>query len=125
LFLASMALAARRPRELLALAGMFLAGQIAVAIIVPKTTWDPAPRFVEAAAALTVAYMAVEILALPKAGKRWLIAGALGSFHGLFFALFLRTTKYRTAYVLTGAAISELTLLALFAFCFSRIGRLA
>ena len=48
------------------------------AVIVPRTTWDPAPRFVEAATALTIAYMAVEILALPQAGKRWLIAGALG-----------------------------------------------
>ena len=78
LFLATLALAARSRRELAALAGMFLIGQIAVAIIVPKTTWDPAPRFVEAAAALTVAYMAVEILALPQAGKRWLIAGRAG-----------------------------------------------
>ena len=75
--------------------------------------------------ALTIAYMAVEILALPNAGKRWLIAGALGAFHGLYFALFLRTTEYRTVYVLTGAMLSELLLIALFAFCFSRVGRLA
>jgi len=124
LFLATLALAARNRRELGALAGMFLIGQIAAAVIVPKTSWDPAPRFVEAAAALTVAYMAVEILALPQAGKRWLIAGALGAFHGLFFALFLRTTEYRPEYVLTGAAISELALIAIFALCFSRIGAL-
>src|SRR5262249_42897202 len=52
LFLATLALAARSRRELGALAGMFLIGQIAVAVIVPKTLWDPAPRFVEAATAL-------------------------------------------------------------------------
>ena len=123
LFLATLALAARSRRELAALAGMFLFGQIAAALIVPRTMWDPAPRFVEAATALTIAYMAVEILALPEAGRRWLIAAALGAFHGLYFALFLRTTGYRPLYVLSGAAISELVLIAFFAFCFSRIAR--
>jgi hypothetical protein len=125
LFLATLALAARSRRELAALAGMFLLGQIAAAAITPRTTWDPAPRFVEAATALTIAYMAVEILALPQAGKRWLIAGALGVFHGLYFALFLRTTGYSPAYVLAGAAMGEVALIVLFAFVFSRIGRLA
>jgi hypothetical protein len=102
LFLATLALAARNRRELGALAGMFLIGQIAVAVIVPKTTGIPR-RDCGSAAALTVAYMAVEILALPQAGERWLIAGALGAFHGLYFALFLRTTEYRPEYVLAGA----------------------
>src|SRR5262249_16831325 len=94
LFLATLALAARSRRELGAVAGMFLLGQIATTLIAPRTNWEPAPRFVEAATALTIAYMAVEILALPQAGKRWLIAGALGIFHGLYFALFLKTTGY-------------------------------
>ncbi len=123
LFLATLALAARSRRELAALVGMFLLGQIAAAVIVPKTNWDPAPRFVEAATALTIAYMAVEILALPTAGKRWLIAGALGVFHGLYFALFLRTTDFHPTYVLTGAAIAELLLIGIFAFVFSRVAR--
>ena len=125
LFLATLALAARSRRELAALAAMFLLGQAAAAIIAPRTGWEPAPRFVEAATALTIAYMAVEILALPQAGKRWLIAGALGVFHGLYFALFLRTAGYSAGYVLTGAAIGELLLIALFGFVFSRISRLA
>ena len=60
LFLATLALAARSRRELAALVGMFLLGQIAAAIVAPRTNWDPAPRFVEA-------------------GKRWLIAGTLGA----------------------------------------------
>src|SRR5436190_913615 len=125
LFLATLALAARSRRELAALAGMFLLGQIATAVIAPKTSWEPAPRFVEAATALTIAYMAVEILALPEAGKRWLIAGALGVFHGLYFALFLRTTGYSAVYVLAGAGVAEVLLIALFGFVFSKVGRLA
>ena len=62
LFLATLALAARTRRELAALAGMFLLGQIAAAVLAPRLNWDPPPRFVEAATALTIAYMAVEIL---------------------------------------------------------------
>src|SRR5882762_5617564 len=62
LFLASLVLAARSRRELLAISGMFLAGQMMSALIIPHTGWSPPSRFVEAAAALTLAYLAVEIL---------------------------------------------------------------
>jgi hypothetical protein len=125
LFLGGLVLAARSRRELLALAGMFLIGQVASAVLVPLTKWQPAPRFVEAAAALTVAYLAVEILMLPQAGSRWLIAGVLGAFHGLYFELFLRTTDYAAGYVLSGASAGEILLIALLAWIFSRIGRVA
>lgn len=125
LFLASLALAARGRRELLALAAAFLAGQTASSLIVPATGWQPPPRFVEAAAALTVAYLAVEILALPKAGSRWLVAGVLGAFHGLYFALFLDTTGYNPAWVLAGAALADLLGLGLVALVFAKIGRAA
>jgi hypothetical protein len=125
LFLASLVLAARSRRELLAIAAMFLAGQMASALVVPRTGWLPPPRFVEAAAALTLAYLAVEILLLPRAGGRWAIAGLLGAFHGLYFHLFLATTAYRPGFVLLGAALTQLTLMALFALIFSRINRFA
>jgi hypothetical protein len=125
LFLASLVLAARSRRELLSLAGMFLAGQTAAAVIVPLTSWQPAPRFVEAATALTIAYLAVEILMLPQAGSRWLVAGVLGIFHGLYFELLLRNTGYGPVWVLTGAALTEAILIAVFALVFSRIGKLA
>ncbi|MBZ5725929.1 MAG: HupE/UreJ family protein [Acidobacteriia bacterium] len=125
LFLAALVLAARSRRELLALTGMFLAGQVASALIVPHTLWQPAPRFVEAAAALTVAYLAVEILLLPQAGARWLVAGVLGAFHGLYFHLFLQTTGYRPGYVLAGAAVAELAALAILAAVLSRLARMA
>ncbi len=123
LFLASLVLAARSRRELMLLASMFLIGQLAAALIVPLTRWDPPARFIEAAAGLTVAYLAVEILVLPKAGMRWLIVAVLGAFHGLYFALFLRTTSYKAAYVLSGAALAELALIALLALAFSIVGR--
>jgi HupE/UreJ protein len=124
LFLASLVLAARSRRELLVLTAMFLAGQIAAVLGEPLTGWQPPARFVEAAAGLTIAYLAVEILVLPKAGMRWLIVAVLGAFHGLYFELFLRTTGYRPLYVLTGAVFAEIALIAMCALLFSYLGRL-
>lgn len=123
LFLAGLALAARGRRELMLLAAMFLAGQLASALIVPLTRWQPPPRFVEAAAALTIAYLAVEILLLPQAGMRWLVVAVLGAFHGLYFELFLRTTAYRALYVLAGAAFAEIAAIAVFGFVCTRLQR--
>lgn len=125
LFLAALALAARSRRELGALAAMFLAGQAAAVLVVPLTGWQPAPRFVEAAAALTVAYLAVEILLLPQAGARWLVAGVLGAFHGLYFHLFLQNSGYRPGFVLAGAALAELAAVSILALIFSQVGRIA
>jgi HupE / UreJ protein len=123
LFLAALALAARSRRELFALGAMFVAGQAASVLVVPHTGWQPPPRFVEAAAALTVAYLAVEILTLPKAGARWLVAGVLGAFHGLYFHLFLVNSGYRPAFVLAGAAAADLALLSVLALAFSQLRR--
>jgi hypothetical protein len=95
------------------------------ALLVPRTGWQPPPRFVEAAAALTLAYLGVEILMLPAAGGRWLIAGLLGCFHGLYFHLFLQSTGYPPGFVLLGAGMVEVALIAAFALIFSRIGRVA
>jgi hypothetical protein len=125
LFLASLVLAARKRRELLALAGMFVAGEIAACVAAPLMSWQPAPRFVEASAALTVAYLAVEILLLPEAGKRWLIVGILGIFHGLYFHLFLQTSGFEPFYVMAGVILAEVALIALFAVVFSKIGKMA
>jgi hypothetical protein len=123
LFLAALVLAARSRRELLALAGAFVAGQAASVWLVPRTAWQPEPRFVEAAAALAVAYLAVEILLLPKAGARWLVAGVLGAFHGLYFHLFVQNTGYHPAYVMLGAAIAELAAIIALYFAVSFVSR--
>lgn len=124
LFLATLVLAARGRRELAAMTGMFLIGQIASALLTPLTAWQPAPRFVEAAAALTIAYLAVEVLFMPDGRMRWLIAGALGAFHGLYFYLFLQASGYRPLYVLSGAALAEISLIVVLALAFVWIGRI-
>jgi hypothetical protein len=121
LFLGCMALAARSRRELLLITGCFLLGEIVSALVVPRTSWSPAPRFVDAALALTVAYMAVEILTLPQAGQRWLVASVLGAFHGLSYALYLTSTSYDSFPVLFGMGIAELLAIAAFAFILSRV----
>jgi hypothetical protein len=125
LFLAALVLAGRSVKELLALAAMFLAGQIASVLLMPQLNWQPAPRFVEAAAALAVAYLAIEILLLPQAGARWLIALVLGAFHGLYFHLFIQSTNFHAGWVLTGAALAEAIAIAVLWLVFFRISRFA
>jgi len=123
LFLTALVVAARRRRELVALAAMFLGGQVVSALLTPLSNWQPAPRFVEAAAALTVAYLAVEVLLLPQAGARWLVAGVLGAFHGLYFHLFLQTSGYGAGYVLAGAALADALAITVLALAFWQIRR--
>ena len=108
-FVRGRGVAARSRKELLYLVGMFVAGQALACVLVPAINWNPAPRFVEAAAALTIAYLAVEVLLLPKAGQRWLVVGVLGVFHGLYLSLFLRETRFSMFYVLPGAAAADAT----------------
>ena len=125
LFLAALVLAARTRRELFAIAGAFLAGQVVCVLAMAHVVWQPAPRFVEAATALALVYLAVEILLLPQAGARWLVAGVLGALHGLYFHLFVQTTGYSAALVLSGAALAELFAVAVLALVLSRVSRMA
>ncbi len=125
LFLAALVLAARSRRELLAIAAAFLVGQAASVLTMAHVAWQPAPRFVEAATALAVAYLAVEILLLPQAGGRWLVAGVLGALHGLYFHLFVQTTGYSPALVLLGASLAQAAAVAVLALVFWRVGRMA
>jgi hypothetical protein len=125
LLLAALVLAARSRRELLAIAAMFLVGQAASVLAMAHVLWQPAGRFVEAATALAVAYLAVEILLLPRAGARWLVAGVLGALHGLYFHLFVQTTGYSAALVLVGAALAQAAAIAVLALVLSRVGRVA
>jgi hypothetical protein len=106
LFLLALALAARSGKEAALLAAMYLAGEWLTRPIAPRIPWPLAPRFIEAAMALTVAYLAVEILTLPKAGKRWAVVLVLGLFHGLYFASF-------PASYLIGATLIQFVLIAL------------
>ena len=103
LFLVALALAGRARNELLGCVGAFLVAQAAVAVGGSVLEWIPPGRFLEAAAALTVAYVAAEILFLPESSGRWLVCGAMGCFHGLFLASFLVSARMNPEYVLPGA----------------------
>jgi len=110
LFLLSLVIAARSAREALLLIAMFLAGECAVRPVATRIPWPLSPRFIEAAMALTVAYLAVEILTLPDAGKRWAVVLALGLFHGLYFAGF--PLGYLAGAAAVQAVLAALLLLA-------------
>ncbi len=125
LFLGALALAARSRRELLVLGAAFAAGQLAAVLALPFTALQPGLRFVEAAAALTLVYLAVEILALPQAGGRWVVAAVLGAFHGLFLHLFLQQTGKGAGWVMAGALAAEAAAMALFGLALWKMGRLA
>lgn len=114
LFLLSLVIASRTGYEALLLAAMFLAGEWAARPLAPQIPWVLPPRFIEAAMALTVVYLAVEILMLPEAGKRWAVVLALGLFHGLYFAGFPAT-------YLAGAAGAQLILIAALALAARKI----
>jgi len=122
LFMAALVLAARSRREFFILVAMFCVGEVA-ASIVPQTNWSPAPAFIEAASALTIAYLAVEILLFPEAGQRWLVVAVLGAFHGLYFAMFTTTGNLRIGWVIAGVLAAELPVLVAMAWLFSRLAR--
>ena len=110
LFLISVLIAARDSRNLALLLAMFLLGELAASLYGPRQL---SPRFLEAAAALTVAYLAIEVLLLPNAGQRWLVVGLLGAFHGLYFGLFLNAGVSSQAGFLSGVVLGELAAVGL------------
>lgn len=105
LFLLSLVIAARSRREAVLLIAMYPAGEWLARPLAGRIPWPLSQRFIEAAMALTVAYLAVEILTLPAAGKRWAVVFVLGLFHGLYFAAFPAT-------YLAGAALVQIGLIA-------------
>lgn len=123
LFLAALALAARSRRELVALAASFLAAEALACAIAPRIALSLSPRFIEAAAALTIAYLAFEIILLPQSSMRWMVVAVLGLFHGAYFSAFLTESGYHFATFFSGVAICELLLIALCAFILHRLAR--
>src|SRR4029077_15918521 len=118
LFLASLTLAARTRRELFMLVASFLVAECLACAIAPRLALRLSPRFIEAAAALTIAYLAFEIVFLPNSGMRWLVVGVLGLFHGAYFATFLAQSGYHAVAFLWGVTSAELLLIALFGLIF-------
>lgn len=123
LFLIGLVLAARGWRELAELTGAFLVAEAVACWMAPRIPFPLSPRFIEAAAALTIAYLAFEIVLLPKSSLRWLVVGVLGLFHGTYFSIFLAQSGYRAATFLAGVAIAELLLIAIFALIVTRLAR--
>jgi hypothetical protein len=125
LFLVSLALAARSRRELVALTASFLAAETLACAIAPYLRLSLSPRFIEAAAALTIAYLAFEIILLPDSSSRWVVVAVLGLFHGAYFAAFLGESGYHLTTFLTGVILCELILIALFGLVLDRLTRLS
>ncbi len=123
LFLFALAIAARGRRELVQMAAAFLATLAATAVAVSVLDWQPPPGFTDAAGALTIAYLAVETLTLPEAGGRWLVAGGMGAFHGLYFGLFLQQASMSPATVLFGAIVGAILALTLLYGLASRLSK--
>ena len=67
---------------------VFLAAECGAKRLGPLLPLALTARFLEAVLALTVAYLAVEILLLPHGRSRWLVVAILGLCHGLSFAGF-------------------------------------
>lgn len=86
LFLAGLALAARKRREALLFAAVFLLAEVVARPLGPLLPLALSARTLEAVLALTVAYLAVEILLLPKGGSRWVVVAILGLCHGFSLA---------------------------------------
>ena len=125
LFLGALVLAARSRRELVALTASFMAAEVLACAIAPRMAVSLSPRFIEAAAALTIAYLAFEIVLLPQSGMRWLVVAVLGLFHGAYFAAFLSESSYQLLPFLTGVIVCELLLISIFAFLLHRLVRLS
>jgi len=125
LFLVALVLAARDWGELAALTGAFLIAETLACLLAPRITFPLSPRFIEAAAALTIAYLAFEIVLLPQSTFRWLVVGVLGLFHGAYFSMFLAQSGYNTATFLAGVAMAELILIGILAVMVNRLARFA
>jgi HupE / UreJ protein len=123
LFLASLVLAARSRRELVALTASFLAAEALACVLAPRISISLSPRFIEAAAALTIAYLAFEIILLPDSRHRWLVVGVLGLFHGAYFSMFLAESGFHAPAFLGGVVLAELLLIAIFALILAALSR--
>lgn len=105
LFLLVIALAARTIRDAAILGALFLAAEWVVRPLSPFIPIGMSPEFLEAVMALTVAYLAGELLLLPTGSARWVIVPLLGLIHGLPFVAF-------PALYLGGASVLQFGLLA-------------
>jgi hypothetical protein len=110
LFLAVLVLAARNTREMGILTIAFVAGEWLARPLAPRIPMSFSPEFLEAVLALTVAYLAAEIVFLPDSQARWAVVPILGIAHGLPFSAF--PSSYLTAASITQAILLSILWLA-------------
>jgi hypothetical protein len=110
LFLAVLVLAARNTREMGILTVAFLAGEWLARPLAPRIPMSFSPEFLEAVLALTVAYLAAEIVFLPDSQARWAVVPVLGVAHGLPFSAF--PASYLTAATAAQAMLLSILWLA-------------
>jgi hypothetical protein len=103
LFLLVVALAARSWRDAFLLGAAFVTAEWAVRPISPFIPLAMSPEFLEAMMALTVAYLAGELLFFAEGSARWVIVPLRGLIHGLPFVAF--PPLYLTGAVVVQAAI--------------------
>ena len=112
LFLVALALAARNWREIAMLTALFVVFEWVALPLVPSLPLALSSGFLEAAMALTGAYLAVDLLLLPEARSRWAMVPFFGLIHGSYYASF-------PVHYLTGASVLQLAGLGLLgAACF-------
>ena len=119
LLLVSIVVASRTAKEFTVFAVCFFLGQL-VPLLNLTIAGKFNPKFLELASALAVAYLAVEILFLPKAGTRWLVVAIVGLFPGLALAAMVQQTELSAAGVWLGAMLTEAALAALGGFVWLR-----
>jgi len=123
LFILALATAAVTWPDLSVMAALFLVGQLA-GIRIP---WQPSPKFLEAMAAVSVAYLAYDVMFLPHSKLRWIIAAGLGAVQGLVLADFIRLSESSLPYAYAGTALADVAILiatAALLFRFPRIRRI-
>lgn len=105
LFVAALAIAAKGWGEAAVLTAVFLIGEWIARPLAPRMPLALSPGFLDAAMALTGAYLAVDVLLLPEGRSRWAIVPILGLLHGFAYASF--PPNY-----LTGVAIVQVGFVA-------------
>jgi hypothetical protein len=124
LLLIALGIASRSRSELAWTGAAFLLGEIVGTAAILRSAWQPSPRFAEAAVALALTYLALEIIAFPKSQGRWILALIFGAFSGMYFSVFVNESGYRAAWVLGGSGFAVATVLAVLALAGYAVSRL-
>ena len=115
-FLITLALAARNTNERMLFGTIFIVAEWIAQPLAPVLPLALSSGFLEAAMALTGAYLAVDLLLLPEARLRVIMVPFFGLVHGLYFASF-------PVHYLTGACVEQIVALVFFGVLAAKLGR--